>query len=197
MGQLLTTPILADELTNAQALAQIYADLTRRERVLNGTIQVLGLPGDWATLADRVSTRIVPGTVLLEISVVDIVPDRAAVIANEIANQLILQTPAANDTNRNAERQFILSQIVSLKTNLQRGQDEMRQLDDVIAKASSARQIQDARNRQAALLLQVTTWQSTYAQLIGNSRKACRMVDRTPTLLRRLARPLAPSSDRM
>ena len=65
----------------------------------------------------------------------------------------------------------MLGQIEDLKTNIKKSQDEIRQLDDVIAKATSARQIQDARSRQAALQTQISSWQATYAQLSTNLQR--------------------------
>jgi len=149
-------------------LAQSYADLARREPVLRVTLEALGLKWDWEVLKGMVTSRVIPGTQLLEISVVDGDPQRARVLVDEVAHQLILQSPAGTDPQKDAERQFILSQIEELKTNIKKSQEEARQLDDVIAKANSARQIQDARSRQAALQSQTSSWQATYAQLLTN-----------------------------
>jgi non-specific protein-tyrosine kinase len=93
------------------------------------------------------------------------------VLADQVAHQLILQSPAAADTQQEAERQFIQSQIGELKTNISKSQEDIRQLDDQISKATSARQIQDARSRQAALQTQVSSWQATYAQLLTSLQR--------------------------
>ena len=79
-----------------------------------------------------------------------------------------MQSPAASDPQKEAERQFILSQVEDLKANIKSAQDEIRQLDDEMAKSTSARQIQDASNRQTALQLQVSTWQATFNGLLTN-----------------------------
>ena len=152
----------------SEALAQSYTDLVKREPVLRGTLEALKLDWDWLLLQSMVTARVVPGTQLLEITVLDTDPQRVKVLADEIARQLILQTPAATDVESEAEHQFILQQVQELKANITNAQNEIRQLDTVIADANSARQIQDARSRQAALQTQVSTWQSTYAQLLTN-----------------------------
>jgi non-specific protein-tyrosine kinase len=95
-------------------------------------------------------------------------PQRAKYLVDEIVRQLILQSPAGSDLKGEADRQFTLQQVEDLKANITKSQAEVRQLDDVIAGASSARQIQDARSRQAALQGQIATWQATYAQLMTN-----------------------------
>ena len=179
VGQVLQSPNPStSEFYTGQALAASYVDLARREPVLKATLEALKLPWDWMALQGMVSSRVVPGTQLLEISVSDTDPQRASALASEVAQQLILQSPAATDPQKEADRQFILSQIENLKANIKKSQDEIRQLDDVMAKSNSARQIQDARSRQTALLTQVSTWQATYNGLLTNLQQG------TPNFLR-------------
>ena len=98
VGQALQNPNPTQaEFSTGQVLAQSYADLTRREPVLRATLEALGLKWQWVALKDMVSTRVAPGTQLFEISVLDTDPQRAAVLADQIAQQLILQSPAATD----------------------------------------------------------------------------------------------------
>ena len=169
VGQALQNPNPSEsEFYTGQVLAQSYADLARREPVLKSTLEALKLPWDWMVLQGMVTSRIIPGTQLLEVSVLDTNPKRAKILASEVAHQLILQSPTASDPQKEAERQFVLSQIEDLKTNIKNAQDEIRQLDDEMAQSTSARQIQDASNRQAALQLQVSTWQATFNGLLTN-----------------------------
>lgn len=169
VGQALQNPNPnAAEFYTGQALAQSYTDLVRREPVLRGTLEALGLNWDWGTLQEMVSSRLVPGTQLLEIAVLDTSPQRARILTDEISRQLIKQSPAGTDPQKEAERQFISTQILDLKENIKQSQEEIRQLDDVISTANSARQIQDARTRQDSLRAQASSWQSTYAQLLTN-----------------------------
>jgi polysaccharide biosynthesis transport protein len=151
-----------------QALAQSYADLVKREPILRAALQTLGLDWDWMALQGMVTSRVVPGTQLLEIIVLDTDPQRAKYMVDEIVRQLILQSPAGSNTTGGEDRQFIQQQVDDLKANITKSQAEVRQMDDVIASASSARQIQDARSRQSALEGQIATWQATYAQLMTN-----------------------------
>jgi polysaccharide biosynthesis transport protein len=169
VGQALQNPNPnSTELYTGQALAQSYTDLVRREPVLRSTLTSLGLDWDWGILQSMVTSRVVPGTQLLEILVLDTDPQRAMVLANELAQQLILQSPASADSEKAAERHFIRAQIEDLKANITKGQEEVRRLDDVIAQATSARQAQDARSRQTTLQAQLSSWQATYAQLLSN-----------------------------
>jgi capsular exopolysaccharide synthesis family protein len=166
VGQVLQNPNPnAPEFSTAQALAQNYSELVRREPVLRGTLNALGLPWDWAILQNMVTSRVVPGTQLFEIAVIDNQPQRAKDLAQELIHQLILQSPAGTDPQTDTERQFMMTQAEDLRTNIQKAQSEIQDLDNVIASATSARQIQDARTRQDSLRAQVSSWQSTYVGL--------------------------------
>jgi polysaccharide biosynthesis transport protein len=173
VGQALQNPNAdAAQLYTGSALAQSYSDLARREPVLRSTLSSLNLNWDWGTLQSMVTSRVVPGTQLLEISVLDTDPQRSMVLADEIAQQLILQSPTGASPEKDAEQQFILAQIENLKTNIKKGQAEVLQLDDTIAQSTSARQIQDARARQSTMQAQVSSWQATYAQLLSNLQQS-------------------------
>lgn len=166
VGQTLQNPNPSQsEISTGQALAQSYVDLVKREPVLKASLEALGLSWPWTDLKEMASGRAVPGTQLLEISVTDTDPQRARVLADEISHQLILQSPAGMEAQGEAERQFILEEMQVLKANIEKGQEELHALDDAIAKATSARQIEEARNKQIALQNQISGWQATYARL--------------------------------
>ncbi len=171
----------------SQVLAQSYADLAGREPVLRGTLRALGIDWDLNTLKNKVYSRMIPGTQLIEIVVTDTDPQRAKVLVEEITNQLIQQSPAATDPENEAEKVFIQSQIEELKQNIDKARDDLVKLQDIISNASSARQIQDARVRQAALQEQITTWRSTYAQLLAATQRG------TPNSLRVVEAPEVPT----
>ncbi len=68
----------------SQQLAQIYADMALREPIQDATMEALGI--DWLPIY---RSEVVPNTQVVQISVTDTNPQRAQIIANEIANQLI------------------------------------------------------------------------------------------------------------
>lgn len=152
-----------------QTLAGFYAELVKREPVLRGTLDALKLDWDWQALRDMVSSHAQPTSPFIEVSVVDTDPQRAQVLANEIARQLILQSPQGNEEQRREqERQFARQQMAALQTRIKNAEDDLRRLDESVAAATSRRQIEDARAQQATLNTQITTWQTTYAQLQSN-----------------------------
>src|SRR5579875_639589 len=86
--------VTADEIATSERLAAAYADMADREPVLDATIQALRLPTVWWELQKRVLvTR--DGSQFIEIRVTDTDPARAKATADEIAHQLILQSPTA------------------------------------------------------------------------------------------------------
>jgi capsular exopolysaccharide synthesis family protein len=174
VGQALLNPNpSASEFSVGSALAQSYADLARRQPVLNGALETLGLPWDWSALQNMVTSRIVPGTQLLEISVLDTDPVRAQALAKEIVQQLILLSPAGDaNIDQANERQFIGQQIADLRTNIQLVQGQLTRLDSQIATTTDAQQLRDLRSQQTALRSQFTTWQATYAQLLSNLNRS-------------------------
>lgn len=152
-----------------QSLASFYAELVKREPVLRGTLESLKLEWDWQSLRDMVTSRTQLTSPFIEISVVDTDPQRAQVLANEVARQLILQSPQGNEEQRREqERQFTRQQLVTLQDRIKAAENELKQRDEEIAAATSRRQIEDARAQQATLNTQITAWQTTYAQLQSN-----------------------------
>ncbi|HZY45690.1 MAG TPA: polysaccharide biosynthesis tyrosine autokinase [Anaerolineae bacterium] len=168
VGQALQNPNPSqNEIFTGEALAQSYADLVKRQPVLQGTLNALSLNWELTALQQMVSSRVVLGTQLLEITVLDTDPNRAQTLANEIGHQAILLSPSSTDLGEADQRQFILDQLVDLKANIQHALTENAQLDQTITSTGSASQVQAARDRQAVLRTQISSWQNTYAQLLN------------------------------
>jgi succinoglycan biosynthesis transport protein ExoP len=152
------------DITTGQQLAYTYTQLARRQPVLQGAIDSLGLNMSWQALASQVSTSIVQQTMLMEISVVDTDPYRAKVLADAIAQQLILLSPAAASANNPDEVAFIQSQLDDLQSKIENAAADVTSLSQEMDAASSARQIQDLQNQIAILESKISGWQYTYTQ---------------------------------
>jgi capsular exopolysaccharide synthesis family protein len=153
------------DIYTGQQLATIYSQLVRREPVLDGAINTLGLDIGWQALANQVSSSVIPQTQLLEIAVMDSDPYRAKVIADTLAQQLILQSPAAANTASD-EIEFIQVQMDDLKAKINDGRDEIVRLQQELDAANSAQQIQELQNQINILETKINDWQQTYSQLI-------------------------------
>lgn len=158
------------ELYTGQQLANTYIELVKREPVINGAIEQLGLDMDWRSLAGRVSASLIPNTQLIEISVIDSDPLRAKVLADTVAEQLILQTPA-NTSDIGAEiADFSQTQLNELKTKIENSQDEILLQKIELDAANSARQIDSLQNKINLLEAKISDWQKTYSTLLATIR---------------------------
>lgn len=155
-----------NELYTGQQLAYTYIQLARREPVLDGTVTSLGLPYSWQTLAQQVSASIVPQTQLIEIVVTDSDPLRAKAIADEIARQLILQSPSGNASGEHQD--FTRAQIADLAEKISKAQDETKVLTQELDAATGTRRIQELQGQINVLESKITTWQDTYSKLLAS-----------------------------
>jgi capsular exopolysaccharide synthesis family protein len=147
----------------SQQLAQTYQDLASRQPILQGAADALGLP--YVPAKEDVSAWLVPGTQLLEISVRDTDPERARALADEIAQQLILQTP--NEIREDQARHtFLQTQLKTLQENIQATEEEIKLEQEKLDASNSARAIQEYQNNMIALQQKLGDYQSTYASLL-------------------------------
>lgn len=154
------------DLYTGQQLAYTYAQLARREPVLQGAIESLALNMPASALAGQVSTNIVLQTQLLEIYVVDTNPHRAKALADAIAQQLILISPGSAPSLDAAKQAFLSQQVSDLESKIEDARDEISKLQQDLDAAISARQIQDLRSQITVLQGKITDWQRTYASLL-------------------------------
>lgn len=156
----------AAEIYTSQQLAETYIQLATRQPVLQGAIDALGLDIPWQSLKNVVSVNVVPRTQLIEIGVVDSDPYRAQVLADTIAEQLILLSPA-NPSNLDPETiAFTQEQIADLENKIQEAKDQIESLRSELDTANSARQIVDLQNQINILETKISDWQNTYSQLL-------------------------------
>lgn len=146
----------------SQQLAQTYSEMVKRRPVLEGAAMALGL--QFVPAPDSISTRQVPSTQLLEISIRDTDPERARALADEIAYQLILQSPTVNEDQ---ERQtFVQERLAGLEANIQATELEIANEQEKLEAANSARAIQQYQANISALQQKLSSYESTYASLL-------------------------------
>jgi non-specific protein-tyrosine kinase len=146
-----------------ERLAQTYADMAVRGPVLQGAADALGLP--FVPSPANVTARNIPRTELLQISVRDTDPNRARVIADAIAQQLILQSPTESVEDQN-RRVFVQAQLEKLESNIQDTEAEIEDEQAKLDAANSARAIQQYQSNIAALQQKLASYRSTYASLL-------------------------------
>ncbi len=182
------------DIFTAQSLAETYVQLVRRQPILEGAINALGLDMNWRALAGWVNVSLIEGTQLLEITVRDTDPQRVKAIADEIANQLILQSPTAPErAQREQRRAFVEQQIADLEAKIKAAQEQITELEQNLTTSFSARQIQDTQAQIQALEAQINAWRGNYASLLA-------FTERGPTnyltIVEPAAVPTAPINSR-
>jgi len=151
----------------SQQLAQSYVQLVRRQPILQATIDALGLQMDWRELAAQVHAAPIAGTQLIEISAVGPDPQLARVLADEIARQLILQSPTPAEKEQEEHREFVNQQLADLQAKIEEGEERVEGLEKRLELETSARGVQDLQNQTSVVQQRITTWQGNYARLLG------------------------------
>jgi succinoglycan biosynthesis transport protein ExoP len=168
VGQIIQDPNPnTQDMSTSERLAQTYAEMVRRQPILQATVEALDLGVGWKALREQVSVNLVRNTQLMEIQVTDTDPQRAMLTADEIARQLILQSPTQQDKEREAHHQFVTAQLADLQAKIAAGQAGVVELEESLATAFNAEQIQSIRDQITALQTQVNTWQANYASLLS------------------------------
>ncbi len=154
------------ELSASGQLALTYAEIVKRQPILQATIEALGLGMSADDLREQVEVALIRNTQLLEISVEDVNPLRARAIADEIANQLIRQSPTAIYQEEQDEyREFVRFQLRDLGLKIQEAQ---REIADLEARTTfNTEELTDDQKRLKVLQERLDTWQATYAELLA------------------------------
>ncbi|MCB0207894.1 MAG: polysaccharide biosynthesis tyrosine autokinase [Anaerolineae bacterium] len=162
------TDISGNDFTLTELLAESYAQMTNRQPILQATVDSLGLDMGWQDLKWRVYAYPLPQTQLLAIGVQDVSPQRAVAIADEIAYQLILQSPTSPENNQRNERsEFVHKQLDDLEKRISASQARVAELDIELASALSAKQIQSLQSEISGLEKLINDWQVNYRNLLG------------------------------
>ena len=163
VGQILQQqqPTYTDIYT-AQDLAQTYATIASRRTIREATMEALGL-----TWLPEYSATPVANTQLLEIRVVDTDPQRAAAVANELARQLILQSPGGRGAEEQVRQEFVKGQLDDLEASIEATKAEIARQQEALAGMFSAREIADTQSQIAALRQKLSADQSNYGQLLA------------------------------
>lgn len=150
----------------SQQLALTYADISQRAPIRTATMEALGL--DWLP---EYSARSVQNTQLMEIVVVDTNGERAAAVANELANQLILQSPTSVEQDEQERQVFINEQLDRLELQITQAEGLVVEKQEELTSLFSARQIAETEAEIDELQSRLAGLQTTYGQLIANSKR--------------------------
>lgn len=145
-------------------LATYYSNIALREVVRTSTMEALGL--NWLP---GYTAHVLPNSQLIEIIVTDTDPQRAMLVANELANQLIKQTPSNPELQEAKNQQFIEEQLELLQTQIKATIEEIANKEEELGGLNSAREIASTQQEISILNQKMLTLQTNYASLLGSS----------------------------
>lgn len=149
----------------ATNLAQAYSLLATQPPVLQAAADALNFPDGWQALYFHVQGS-ASGNQLIKISGTSNDPQLAAQIANEIARQIILQSPiSAQQKQSEDQRAFVSGQQAILRTQIETGQKTLANLDNQQALENDPAKLQDLNGRIFALQTKIDEWQKNYVSL--------------------------------
>jgi len=169
VGQVIQTANpTGQDFSTSEQLAESYGQIAVRQPILQAVVENLGLSMNWQKLERNVLAQPIPRTQLLAITVKDNSPERAVAIADEIAHQLILQSPTSPENKNRAERSgFVKQQLDSLEGRISRSEVRIDEIDKLLDSALSARDIQDLETEKRTLRSLIKEWQSNYVSLLS------------------------------
>jgi polysaccharide biosynthesis transport protein len=150
----------------ASQLAAIYADMASREPIQVKTMQALD-----TTWLPYYQASVIPNTQLIEISVTDTDAKRAQVVADELANQLISQSPTTGSPEDLQRQEFIKQQLASLQAQIKDSEARIEQLQKDLAGLNSASQVANAQKEIDQLNVKLTDLRTSYTTLLTNSQQ--------------------------
>jgi non-specific protein-tyrosine kinase len=153
------------EIQTSEKLAQTYAQLVKTRPILDATIAALNLPK-----SPSVTVSLVSNTQLMRITVADSIPQRAAATANELANQLIEQSPSGTQREEQAYREFVTAQLAELE-------GEIASLTEAITSAQTVGDGNEAARLQSELTLRRDNYSSLLTYIKGSSTNQIRVIE--------------------
>lgn len=154
------------EFVLAQQLAQTYVDLANLSQLREATRTNLGI----SRLPEYMVTH-QTNTQLIKIDVTDTSPERAMVVANELAHQLILRSPTSTTQENQARQAFVNQELDDLQVEIQKTKDEITIKQQELADSFSAREISELQNSISALENKLNAMQTNYASLLDSTQQ--------------------------
>lgn len=146
-------------------LAEYYAEVARRETILRPVAEKLQLPLSWQDLRGMINTGVNGKANLLEISVVDTNPERAATIARAVADEVIRFSPTSPEELAQ-ERAALDRQIEIVSANIESISRKIEELQALEQSADSAFDISAIQAQINGLQVSYNDAQNTFVQLL-------------------------------
>ncbi len=173
VGQSIDTVNLnRNDLYISTLIAQTYVEVGRQQPVMQATVESLALSISWQALRNQVTLEPVSNTQLLQITAQAESLAQAKIIADEVANQLILLSPTSQQNQENSENyQFVQTQLEQLIPKIEGGQARVAELEALMAGTLSAEQVENIQGEINTLEKLIADWENKYIQLLSFSEE--------------------------
>ena len=157
-------------LETSASLARMYGDLARRPLITQAVISKLKLPQSPEQLAEQITALVPADSQMLELTVIDRNPDAAQAIGNALAEALIKQTPAGQQSTQD-QLAFTQQQLGQVEQAIKSLQDQLAKANTAIKPDMAAADLEKAQTDVATLRTMLDAQRSTYANLLSLYRE--------------------------
>jgi capsular exopolysaccharide synthesis family protein len=162
-----STDLTSADMLLSERLASTYANVARRQPVLQAVVDTLSLRDSFEGLRSRVTVNPVRDTQLLEITVQASSREEARVTADEVARQLILLSPTTlEDREMNENQRVARERLNSLQDKIDAGQARLQELEAAMQEPLSTQQAQDIQAEINTLEGLISNWESNHTELL-------------------------------
>jgi len=151
---------------SSAALAQTYVTLLKTDSILKAVVDKLQLSISTGALAGTFDATLVPNTSFLKLTVTYSDPVIASEVANELADQLIANSPTNLTKDQQQQIDILQNEIQQAQTQLQNDRAELRTIEDALTKGD----LSDAEktiltSRRSELTTEISTTQTNLASM--------------------------------
>lgn len=153
-----------NEISLPEQIASLYTPLANSQTVQDRTREALGIESlpSYAALP-------VPNTPFIEVVVTHSSPELATAVANELANQLISESPTAPKPEEQEQANFIQEQIAKYQADIEETEAEILEKEEMLREATSARDISNLERDIEGLRGKLRTLESTHARYVNST----------------------------
>jgi polysaccharide biosynthesis transport protein len=150
----------------SNSLAKFYEVLLRREVILKPVAEQMQLPFPWQLINEMLYTEINPRANLLEVYVTDSNPERAAALANSLAERLISYSPNAPEKVA-AQQAEVDRQLNETQASLSEVEQKIKELEQQQASLNAAVDLRENQQQLDELEKARERFQETYNGLFA------------------------------
>lgn len=156
------------EIRTGVELAQTYAEIAKTYDVLEAAIQARNFPVTPGQLRGMMTTSVVPETSLLVLTFTYNDPVLVADMANEVAEQLRLNSPSNLTPEQQSQIDLQTAEVERLNQELEQYRLELRNIDEQVANTTDAALLVQLNEQRNTLIDQINSASANIAMFANN-----------------------------